>query len=465
MACFLTSAEFSKPSANIIALCAALILIPFVVTAQSISITDFRIPESSYQRLTGTLNGNWATSSQDYGSLYPSTSMNTYTNISNGFSYVLGTFSEERSLQINAALNSSYSSRDSKSDEPTAPFHTDQASLSASVRPNVNVLYAPYFIPDAWFWAGQVQATGTYSYSHTSSSEQIPNLDSSWASFLRTRNYQYAVSAGIGYGKVRDGQPIFAALRVLDKLEEDSALVRPLSRDEILTLADVLARRSEYSILQDRYYKFITEDVFKKLEAMGVIKGGLASAFDVMKAVEVLQYERIEPRLFGWRASASIVRSAMQNQYNESEGGSFTRYAMEYLQLASDYGYPVSLNTQLYAYATLQFPREDSKRRIGATLGGTATYQMTDRIDARLGYILTRSSSPILGDDQSENFQRQLSHQVTLGFIFFIENDVMFNVNTSYQHQRLDIFIGNAIGSPNTYSTYSASFGITYRFF
>ena len=91
------------------------------------------------------------------------------------------------------------------------------------------------------------------------------------------------------------------------------------------------------------------EDFFKLLESMGVLKGAAASAFDVMRAFEVLVYERIEPRLFGWRVSASLMHSTSQNNHQTNSSSSYYNNYREYLQLQADYGYPVSLNTELNA--------------------------------------------------------------------------------------------------------------------
>jgi hypothetical protein len=435
-----------------------------VSVAQSISITDFRIPLSKYQRLLGSLNGQYNTSSSEYSYVAPLNSEYTNANLSNSFSYLLGQFSEDRSLEINGYISSQYSSSDNSRDDRSAQSYGEGSSMLASTYINPFIRYSDYLQPDTWFLTVQAQGNGQYSYGHTKERERNPSLDTTWSDFNRTKNYQYSASAGIGYGKLRDGQSIFAALRVLDKLQDDSALVRSLTREEILTLADYFARRSEYAYSQDRYSKFIMEDMVKTLDSMGVIKGGAASAFEVMRAFEVIQYERIEPRLFGWRVSASIMRSASQNNDEGSRSTTFYTNSMEYLQLQSDYGYPMSLNTQLSASGAVLLPRKDSRRRIGVALSGNLTYQVTDRIDAIMAYSLNRTSESLANDD-SENFRRDLTHQVNLNVRFFIENDVAFTVSGGYLYQKSDTFFPVPAGYSNTYSSTTASFGLTYRFF
>jgi len=44
-------------------------------------------------------------------------------------------------------------------------------------------------------------------------------------------------------------------LRILDKLTEDSVLIRPLTKEEVLQIVDIFARKVEYSYTQDRFVK------------------------------------------------------------------------------------------------------------------------------------------------------------------------------------------------------------------
>lgn len=431
--------------------------------AQPVSITDFRIPTSNYQRLIGSLSGYWNKNTSDQSSLYPNSSSGSNASTSNGFSYILGQFSEDRSLEVNTSIGSSYSGSSYSSDYPADPSHYGNTSTVATVSLNPYVRYSGYLEPDTWFWTAQGQGYGSYEYDHGTTTQRGYGMDTTWKDYTKVRNFQYSVSAGVGYGKLRDGQPIFAALRMLDKLQEDGAFIRPLTREEVLTLADTLARQSEYAYSQDRYYKFLMKDFFKLLESMGVIKGSAASAFDVMRAFEVLLYERIEPRLFGWRVSASLMHTTSQNDYQTNSSSSYYNNYREYLQLQGEYGYPVSLNTELSANCTLLVPNKDYKRRIEGSLGARAAYQVTDRIDAMLGYTLSRASSSNASDDRN-NFARYFQHQVSMAFIFFIENSVSFNVSAAYQHARTDYFYPQSIGPMIRSSYYSGSFGLSYRF-
>ena len=456
--------SFVRLSSIAVQIFIASLLFSIVSVAQPISITDFRIPTSQYQRFLGSLGGSWNKNSTDYDNSIPSSYQYNNSNFNTGFNYVLGQFSEDRSLEITASTSALYNSSSNTSDEPAGSYHGENSSSTARISLSSLARYNGYIEPDKWFWTAQLQGNGNYGYNHNDNTQRGVSLDTSWSGFNRDKTYQYSLSAGVGYGKMRDGQSIFAALRVLDKLQEDGALVRPLTRDETLRLADYLARQSEYVYSQDRYNKFLMEDVFKTLDSMQVIKGGAASAFDVMRAYEVLEYERIEPRLFGWRVSASVMRSASQNGSIGNNYSNLYHNAMEYLQLQSDYGYPLSLNTQLAASGAVLVPRKDSKRRVGVTFTGSMIYQMTDRIDASVTYSLNRTSTSFATDD-NEDFSRDLYHRVSAGLRFFIENNVTFNVNAGYQYQKSSMFLPITVGTSTTYSSTTASFGLTYRFF
>jgi len=82
----------------------------------------------------------------------------------------------------------------------------------------------------------------------------------------------HRLTSGIGYGKLRDGSAVFAVLRILDKLTEDSVLIRPLTKEEVLQIVDIFARKVEYSYTQDRFVKYFMEDIFGQLHKMGVLK-------------------------------------------------------------------------------------------------------------------------------------------------------------------------------------------------
>jgi hypothetical protein len=288
------------------------------------------------------------------------------------------------------------------------------------------------------------------------------------------------VGCGIGYGKLRDGSSIFAVLRILDKLTEDSVLVRPLTKDEVLRIVDVFAKEGEYSYTQDRYIKYFMEDVFGQLQKMGALKENAATAYSVLRAVEVLS-ERIEPRLFGWRARFGVQRTYTREinvsdqsdysytandntvTYNTYNYSNYLWYFRDYVSLALDYGYPLTLNFQVNSNLSVEIPRIDYQRKIGYTYQLAGIYQVGERIDATISGSVSRTTNLYQSADENE-FLRNIQYTAGISFRFFIENNINFNVSCRYSEYYQDTF--SFFSSRNSASKYpTISFGMNYRFF
>jgi hypothetical protein len=430
---------------------------------QPVSITDFRIPTSYYQRLFGTLSGSWQQNTLRSGFAAQSSSSSDDTYVATNLNYLRSEFSEDRSLEINANLNSNFSWYDASNEDPAGLYRSSRSSRYVNFDLTPSVRYSIYFEPDTWFWFAEGQGHGGFSDNRNEFSQSNRGVDTSGRGYDRFRNYQFSAGIGVGFGKMRDGQSVFATLRILDKLEEDGALERPLTHDEILRLVDYLARQGEYASMQDRYSKYLVRDIFNELVNMKILRNPGANAYEVIRASEVLS-ENIEPRLFGWRLAASVLHGASESDQEGDQYSSVVKNSREYLKAQADCGYPVSLNAQLSANLAITIPREDPQRRIDLTLGARASYQIGERIDASIGYALYRVSTARATDD-SENFERDLTHQVDLRFNFFIENNVSFNVTGGYRYNKQESYVPVGPPSSNVNSSCFASMGLRYRFF
>ena len=110
------------------------------------------------------------------------------------------------------------------------------------------------------------------------------------------------------------------------------------------------------------------EDIFGQLQKMGVLKNNTATAYSVLRAVEVLS-ERIEPRLFGSRA-----RIGFQHTYTSDITASDDVYPIRYytsnyirqfrdhITLALDYGNPITLILPVNSSLSIEIPSSSSKK-------------------------------------------------------------------------------------------------------
>ena len=285
--------------------------------------------------------------------------------------------------------------------------------------------------------------------------------------YNKDNNWSAALGVGFGYGKMRDGYSVFGVLRIIDKLEEDSLLVRSLTKEEILRLVSIFAKRDEYAFSQDRYVKYFMDDLFAELQKMGVLKNNVPLTYSVARAIEVLS-EQIEPRLFGWRIQLGFQKTFDENKEYVDDGfnnGNYHYYlwsSRNFARFSTDYGHALSLNLHLHSILSINVPDKDYDRKIDFDFGVNGIYQIGERIDATLSYgiIRTHSVNPF---DQN-NFSRVINSEISASFRFFIENNVSFTLSGSYIDMKQDGYIPNETTS-STNKIPRISFGVNYRFF
>jgi hypothetical protein len=466
-----------------------LVITPAVLFAQDVSIWDFRIPETKYQRLTGSLSGGWNKTDYSYTDYSFGTLQNHSSNSSkpsnaqSTLGYVFANYSENNSLEITANV---MGQANHNSSDGSYSYTTQNYQSSSQVQTNYNVMiwpdirYSNYLIPDTWHWFAE--GSGDYSFNQYTDNSNTAYSDGSHSydsSFSKNNFWNASVGCGIGYGKLRDGSSIFAVLRILDKLTEDSVLVRPLTKDEVLRIVDVFAKEGEYSYTQDRYIKYFMEDVFGQLQKMGALKENAATAYSVLRAVEVLS-ERIEPRLFGWRARFGVQRTYTREinvsdqsdysytandntvTYNTYNYSNYLWYFRDYVSLALDYGYPLTLNFQVNSNLSVEIPRIDYQRKIGYTYQLAGIYQVGERIDATISGSVSRTTNLYQSANENEFF-RSVQYTAGVSFRFFIENNVNFSMSCRYSEWHQDHFLLSASGN-DVYKSPSISFAVNYRF-
>jgi hypothetical protein len=453
-----------------------LFLMPLLLLAQDVSIWDFRIPETKYQRLTGSLSGGWDRIDNDntgysFGALQNHTSNSSkYANFQTELSYDFAKYNERNSLEIGARITGELSHQNADySYSDTSPYYQStqvQKYYDVSISPNIS--YSNYLVPDTWFWFAE--GSGRYYFNQSTDNYKIAYSDGINrydSSYTKNNSWNASVGGGIGYGKLRDGSAVFAVLRILDKLAEDSMLLRPLTKDEVLRIVDVFTRRIEYAYTQDKYVKYFMEDIFGQLQNMGVFKENAITAYSVLRTVEVLS-ERIEPRLFGWRAKIGVQRRYTE-EINATDQSSTIGYSSNYfwnfhdfISLSLDYGYPITLNLQVNSNFSLVIPCIDYQRKIGYTYQLKGIYQIGERIDATISGSVSRYISFVQSADENE-FWRTIQYGAGISFRFFIENNVTFDASYSYSEQNQDRFSLTNTGRI-TYQFPEIKFGISYRF-
>jgi hypothetical protein len=127
--------------------------------AQDISIGDFRIPETRYQRLLGSLSGGWGDndyniSSASFGSVSSQSNPSKLSNLQTSLNYVFAKYNEDNSFAFSSNLDcyANHNSSTSNTDQTDYYYHESNSQSAYQVSFTANILYSSYIVPDQWHW-------------------------------------------------------------------------------------------------------------------------------------------------------------------------------------------------------------------------------------------------------------------------------------------------------------------------
>ncbi|MEX2117834.1 MAG: hypothetical protein WEB37_13210 [Bacteroidota bacterium] len=312
---------------------------------------------------------------------------------------------------------------------------------------------ALYLIPETWFAYSNVSAEARSDFE---SSNIFVTRHLSDYTESESYGYDFMAEVGAGFGKVRGGQSVFAILRVLDRLREDSLLVREPTREEIILLAQLYSRRSAYISLFDFPEKHFFGDLFGTLDSLGITDEGMLTTYSILKVADV-RLESIVRRLFGWKVQAGVEHNSFQRTRDGSGGRRLDRGSFDFLVLTAEYGYDVSTSTHFFA--SIRRRTSISKRvpkRTFTEAECLLSHEWTDRIESSLRYSLERA-------EEIPFYEGPRTSQLLAGqFMFYLENRVTLNLGAQYGFSvRELLFSDRAV----KYTNVGATFVLTYRFF
>ena len=268
---------------------------------------------------------------------------------------------------------------------------------------------------------------------------------------------------GFGYGRLRDGSFVFRALRIIERLQEDSLLKLNLTRDQTLRLIDRVSHTREYTTNFERWEKYLARDIVDLLAAMGLFDPRFMSAFSALRVSESF-HEEIQPRLFGWRVYYGIggLHTRRLSRFNEyitednNDLGFIDRFGAQY-------GRPLSLWTHWYSELTIERPPFKSDINFTINFSSTITYQVAERVSVEGALVFTRSTyypfSP------NEAYYRNIFSHVLGSFDYFIEDNFRFQLQGSFDHEIQDNYPGIYLRVPSSTidNSISFSFGLIFN--
>ncbi len=439
---------------------AVLFLVSMMLSAQDVSITDFRIPESQYKRLSLGLTGNLNGYSQG-----GSPSYNVLENVLNAGFNVDHTFrmnSEDRSYIAHFFVGTGFrNSTTRQNTDYSSPQNSENKDKNEFLSINYNVSHSSYITPDELFWYGASQGNGMQTLNRQQSTSTTNPVS---LSFNKQQNISVTIGAGAGYGKVRDARSVVTILRILEVLTEEGFLTRTLSNTEIIALAESYEQILINSKEHDRPAKYITKIIFDDLNGKGLITTEKIIAYSVMRSSEVFS-EQVFSRVFGWTVQTGFEFHQTESKYS---GNSFyTDYVItkgHHWVIEGQYGYPLTVQLHFNASATVSFPVISDQKRVGASLAGSVTYEIGNRIAASWTSMYGKNSSHITNQFGSAYIRSSDFIQSSLQFDYFLEDNISLNIIGAY-NEFLTRSFSNGYNSRFVDDTYSITFGLNYRIF
>jgi hypothetical protein len=387
--------------------------------------SKFRIPKTELSALWFNTNLSYVADKTSY---YSSNDDNFYSNFNYSLApqYYLLKESDDNYLSLNATANGSYlryRNTQVTSFSPTDYFihTTDNIYVYATGE------YRSYRAnKDMFFSIGSTDLFNTYADYY-----DRRNPDSTRStSYNGSKTQHYAISFGVGWGKMRNVTSVVSALRFQERLKQLNLLNNNLSEKSIEDLAEQFYRQGYYSKVHVRPDKFFWDDVEKTLSNDGVSLSGLNQYAD--------SYIREVPGELRFNRNEGIVGGVnLQLSYNNTyNSGLFSPISEQLFTLATayfDYSHQLDLNSQLRFDASLSAgPNlvKDSPVKQEYVFNADAgyDYELTDRIVVSLSDIfgLTFQNMGVQGKD--------LSNDLNFNLNYFVEDNMSLTATYSWTY-------------------------------
>lgn len=235
--------------------------------------------------------------------------------------------------------------------------------------------------------------------------QEVINIDES----RLNRSFDPHVSIGIGYGRLRNVNPVIRSLRMNERLNSINA-GRTLNQNDIIGAAEQFTRLNGYRSVYDRPQKHFWGDMDNLLSA------DLAAldAFDLLYLTDVTQ-ETIGSREEGWEISA-IATLHHSLSYSRDED-----------KLTGVSGSRISKSTFLAPTISGSWSKNLSlKHQIG--VNGTFQYEMK----------LDDMEESLFGGDSNSLF-------ISINWLYTITDRILTNSTVAYQRTSRELFNSNRI--------------------
>ncbi len=403
-------------------------LLVAVTVAQEVSLNDFRIRESQYQRWDVRASGavdvrSSSTSNSAYwgdnAGINLGTNYNREFNSENEFYRVSTRFDSRLSKNFYGTQYTWDSSRSSSRNE--------------ALTINSSAQYGAYIIPDEWYVFAGGYLVGQHElsrYDYTSTS------GSSTLSFNKRRIVDIQASGGIGFGKVRDARAVIVIVRILEDLSEEGVLVRPLSNDEIIAMAEQYHADYITNAQHDRRTKYLIGAIISDLLEKGLITAQQSIGYVTGRSIEVFS-EQIFSRSIGWKVQTGPSFSFTDDRhYAENNFYDYDRDPNHRWRVSAEYGVAPSQLMRFSTTATIDLPVLSWQRQLESRMSATLTHEIGERSSAMVSLDWNKNES--IGNIDDPGLSRFNDHYFTFQsqYVYLLEDNLSLTVGFWYSDNR-----------------------------
>lgn len=247
------------------------------------------------------------------------------------------------------------------------------------------------------------------------------------------------MTLGFGYGRFINATALRKAVRIEDFLLEEGIISKRLPKETMIELGHIIDKEQEYKDLYgDRSYRnYWFEDMTNVITKSGLVLGDIG--FGVLRMDEVLFQENINPRYYGWEATAGV-------QFNVLTAAPGLPHSIPAMSLGLRYSRPISWSTQINTSLDLTSPfSTDFGRAYDLSQNIDFIYEITNKISF--------STLQTFQVTKERSEATTFSTSLLFVFNFFIENKINFSTT-----EQLNKSAGHPV-------TQSFNIGLSYRIF
>lgn len=227
------------------------------------------------------------------------------------------------------------------------------------------------------------------------------------------------VTAGVGYGRTIDATVLKQAMRMNEDFKKYGVITGNIPDDAMLELAGIIDREDEYRSRygEVEYKKYWYEDMEDVIRKSGVLKEETLGAMGLIRIQEVLE-EKTGNRYYGWEARAGV--GYVISDFTGESGD--PRLSLEF-DWARPYSIQLQLTNDAYMYTVLE---DDPTYNFGNIFD--VYYEVSNRIDWDNNFKIEYNVF------SAEDVENTMSMVFSSTYIFYIENQLTFNPNFTYNY-------------------------------